>query len=332
MSASVASKNIFELLGNDPPEDDDAPKVIPKEVVKSVNTTRKRDEKVAPSAQSVTGGYAPRGDRRGRGGGRYTGNEQAFRDRDAGRDSNRSKTTEDGVSPRGGQGRGRGGRRGGREHDRQSATGIGEHEKQAAHGWGAQKGESEWNDEIAAAEIAQKDAAGTSDPSDPNATEEGEAAEPEEPEEKTKTLDEYLAERAARQADLGPPQEIRRPNEGTQNKKWANAKAIERDEESGDYFAGESKDKTRNRERKQKQLLDIEPRFVEPRENRRGGDRGGRGGRGGERGRGRGAPRGDRGDRGSDRPARGSGGSGGGGGRNPAVNIMDKDAFPTLGA
>jgi len=324
MSASVASKNIFALLGNDPPEEgDDQPKPIPREVVKSVVSSRKQDEKVAPSASAVTGGF--RGDRRGGRGGKYSGNEQAFRDREAGRENNRSKTTEDGVPVRGGHGRGRGRTGGRRDHDRQSATGIAEHEKQAAHGWGAPKGDSEWNDELAAAEIAQKDAAGTSDPADPNVAEGETAAEPEEPEEKFKTLDEYLAERAARQADLGPPSEIRRPNEGTRdNKKWANAKALPK-EDDGDYFAGESKDKSRNRERKQKQLLDIEPRFVEARENRRGGDRGGRGGRGGEgRGRGRGAPRGDRGGE--------RGGARGGRPSNAGVNIMDEKAFPTLGA
>lgn len=213
-----------------------------------------------------------------------------------------------------------------------------EHEKQAEHGWGANKGESEWNDELAGQELAQKDAAGA-DPADPNAVTadaDAEAAAAAEEEEKTKTYDEYLAELAARQANLGPPAAVRRPNEGTrEDKKWATAKPLEK-EAGEDYFAGDAKDKTRTRERKTKNLLDIEPRFVEPNQQRRGGGgERGRGGRGrGDRGRGDGAPRGNRGDRGGDRNDRGPPRNAYQGGR-PAggnVNVQDESAFPALGA
>lgn len=207
-------------------------------------------------------------------------------------------------------------------------------DKQVGQGWGANKGASEWEDERVGEELAQKDAAGvdTQDLSAAPASEtpaaQGDTIEevPEpEPEEIVKTYDEYLAELAQRQADLGPPVEARRPNEGGGDKKWAAAKELSRkEEEEGDYFVGESKDKARNRERKTKKVLDIEPRFVEPRESGRGAPRGGRA-RGSDRGS---RGRGDRGSRGGDRgDRRGSEHKGGG-----AVNIADSNAFPSLGA
>ncbi|TGZ79095.1 hypothetical protein EX30DRAFT_373242 [Ascodesmis nigricans] len=311
MSASVASKNLYELLGNDPPEDD-VPKKAPRVVVKTTNTTKKQDEK----PQTATGGF------RGGRGNRFSGNEGAFRDRDAGRDSNRSRNTEPSGAPT--RGRGRGGRGGRREFDRHNTTGRDEHEKQVNHGWGAPEGNSEWQDELAGAALAAKDAEGAN-PADPNAAApevDAEAAAAEEEGPKTKTYDEYLAELAQRQAELGPRSDVRKPNEGTQDKKWANAKPFTKQE--GEYFAGEAKDKSRNRERKQKQVVDIDMRFTEPSRGERGGrggrggrgDRGGRGGRGGDRG----APRAERGER------------GGRGGRAAApVNLADDSAFPSLG-
>lgn len=210
-------------------------------------------------------------------------------------------------------------------------------DKQVSQGWGANKGASEWDDERAGEDLAHKDGAGV-ELQDPNALPvsetpiaEGETAEvvpKPEPEEILKTYDEYLTELAQRQADLGPPVEVRRPNEGGSNKKWATAKELSRkEEEEGDYFVGESKDKTRNRERKIKQVLDIEPQFAEPREAR-GGMRGGRerggGGGGGNSGK---EPRNkhknsDRAPRGGDYRGQQSGG---------AVNIADSSAFPSLG-
>jgi plasminogen activator inhibitor 1 RNA-binding protein len=220
-------------------------------------------------------------------------------------------------------------------HDSAHSTNIlhhREHEKQVEHGWGGNTGEKEWSDELAGAELAQKDAAGVdASGADPNANTEGVegATATEEEEEKVKTYDDYLAELAARQANLGPRTEVRRPNEGThEDKKWANAKPLSKVEGEGEYFIGESKDKTRNRERKAKQLLDIEPRYVD--QNKRGAsERGG--------GRGRGSDRGGRGGRGSDRNAPRSD-RGNRGGKvsvtnvNINVNINDSSTFPALGA
>ena len=119
------------------------------------------------------------------------------------------------------------------------------------------------------------------------------------------------------------------------DKKWASAKPLEKDEEA-DYFAASGGKSRREREKKVKQTIDFDPRYVEP-ERTRGGGRGGRGDRGD---RGDGPSRGGRGGRGGDRERgsgeRGARGSfrGARGGREPtaaSINTSDKSAFPSLG-
>jgi len=158
---------------------------------------------------------------------------------------------------------------------------------------------------------------------------------------------EYLEQQAQKKLEGLGLQEARAPNEGAkENKKWKNAAALSKDNESDAYFVGEAKAK-RERERVQKkQVLDIDYTFKEPpRDAGRGGSRGGRGrGEGrGARGRGEGRgdyrPRGDRGDRGSYRGDRGDRGDRdsyrGGRGRSdasgPPVPVADSSAFPALG-
>lgn len=125
--------------------------------------------------------------------------------------------------------------------------------------------------------------------------------------------------------------EARKPNEGSKDKKYANAKPVAKDE-GQDFFSGKSEKAKRERQRKEKNILDIDIKYAEPQTGRGGGDRGGRGGRGrGDRGdfRGRGRGRGDgfrgRGD-GNFR-----GGRGGGRGDSGSVNVQDENAFPSLG-
>ena len=160
-----------------------------------------------------------------------------------------------------------------------------------------------------------------------------------EPEDNSISYTDYLAQLAKKKAALstGVP-EARKPNEGSkQDKKWANAKPIAKEEEE-DFVAGSGGKAKRERERKQKQLLEIDQRFVEAPEQRggRGGFRGGRGrgsdgpprggrGDGGFRGRveGRGSARG-RGDRGHGAPRGSSGGA--------PINTEDQSAFPSLGS
>jgi len=225
--------------------------------------------------------------------------------------------------------------------NRRRSNTYSESEKQASHGWGANEGGAELADEQAGEAIAkadEKEALTGDAPTD------AAIAEPEaeaEPEDNSKSYAEYLAELAEKKLALGTGvPEARKPNEGSkQDKKWANAKAIAKEEEE-DFVAGSGGKAKRERERKQKQTLEIDQRFVEAPERGRGGFRGGRGrgdgpsrgGRGdggfrGGRGEGRGGrPRGDhRG--GAPRPS----GPRGGPAAN-SINTEDKSAFPSLGS
>jgi plasminogen activator inhibitor 1 RNA-binding protein len=198
--------------------------------------------------------------------------------------------------------------------------------KEAAGGWGATEGEAELKDEQAGEEIAKKD--------DNEATvenaEDAAKAEPEEPEDKSVSYADYLAQQAEKKLALEDEAQLklRKANEGSKtNKQWAAAKELVKDE--GDFFMGGGGGKTkRERERKVKQVVELDNRYIEPDRPRggarggRGEYRGGRGGRGGERGGFRGDFRGGRGG-----GPRGGGGPGGGG-----LNPKDERAFPSLGS
>ncbi|KAI4152882.1 MAG: hypothetical protein LQ340_002648 [Diploschistes diacapsis] len=237
---------------------------------------------------------------------------------------------------------------------------------QTDQSWGAQTGGSEWDDEKAGEEIAKaeaKEGFDTSVNAPVNADgekpdgESGQAenvpsTEPAEPEDRSKSYDAYLAEQAEKRMNLGGVLKARKPNEGNKiDKKWASAKPINQDDNEEAYIAGKEAKAGRQRERKEKQTLEIDYRYQE--QSR--GERGGRGGRGrgefrggdrGGRGESRGGDRGGRGDRGRGRgdfrggDFRGSdfrggdfrGGRGGGRGRGDNVNISDETAFPSLGA
>ncbi|KAL2123417.1 hypothetical protein VTJ04DRAFT_3872 [Mycothermus thermophilus] len=304
---SVASKNLYDLLGNDI-EGDEPPAPPVKPVTKAQTSTVKRNsDGTAPSSRAPHQG----GNRRG--GAHVSGNEAAFRDRNAGRESNRDKPTDE--APRGAR---RGGFRGrgrrpdeGDRHPYKHAPRANS-EKQASQAWGAVEGEAELKDEQAAAEIAQSEKA------------EGEASpvpetKEEEPEEKHMTYDQYLAQLAEKKLALEGELKVRKPNEGVKDEKWKDLKPLTKEED--ELFPATHTKHKRERERKTKQFIEIDARYVEP-ERTRGG-RGGRGGgRGdGPRGRGRGGARGDfRGGR--------------GGARQDAapLNPNDESAFPSLGS
>ncbi|KAK3368238.1 Stm1-domain-containing protein [Podospora didyma] len=336
---SVASKNLFDLLGNDVEDADAAPPAPVKTVEKtSTHTVKRNADGVAPATKAP----AQAGNRRGG----ASGNEAAFRDRNAGSDRNRGKPVDE-VAARGARGgsnaRARGGRgarfpRAGddRHTTKTAATGS---EKQAAQSWGAAEGEAELKDEQAGEEIAkteQKEAAAEGD-AVPEATAE------EEEEEKQVSYEEYLAQQLEKKAalDAEAALNVRQANEGVEDTKWADAKPLVKEEEDAFIVAKAGKAK-RERERKTKQVVELENRFIETRSIQQDRPRGGRGdgarggGRGGEGrgrgGRGRGAPRG--GDfRGEFRGARG--GRGGPAGaenqRSAALNPSDESAFPSLG-
>ncbi|KAI8627381.1 hypothetical protein F5Y19DRAFT_177409 [Xylariaceae sp. FL1651] len=328
---SVASKNLFALLGND--EEDEQPSGPVKTVDKNNPRTTKRNvEPVAPAKPAANTGAR----RAGPG-----GNEGAFRDRNAGTASNHRKSTDEASrgGPRGGRGSRERGGRGGRfssnrddRHPKNFATGS---EKQAAQSWGATEGEAEQKDEQAGEEIAQTELkeATAEDAKDATAT-------PTEPEDKHVSYADYLAQQAEKKLALGDNLEIRKANEGSKvDKKWANAKALPK-EDDDDFIAGTSGKAKRERERKTKQVVEIDQRYVEPERPQRGGRGGGRGGAG------RGAPRGDGRGRGEGR-GRGRGdfrgdsrgeprgdfrGGRPGGRENTSINTSDESAFPSLGA
>lgn len=348
MSSNVVSKNLYELLGNTHDEDSDKEPEPPVKVIDKTparNTKRNAPaEAPASSAPAANSGNA-RGGRRGG----YTGNDGAFRDRNAGRANNQGKPTEDGQVDRpartegtyGGRGRGGRGRGGANNFDRHSRSVGGESEKQANHGWGANEGGAELADEQAGDAIAKAEetAALTGDAEGgPEVVDAAEA----EPEDNSISYSDYLAQQAEKKLSLGTL-EIRKPNEGKQDKKWANAKPLSKEEEE-DFVAATNIKAKRERERTAKKTtVEFDQRFVEPTETRGGRGGGFRGGRGRGDGQARGRGDGQRGGRGEgrgDRRPRGDGSfrgsrGGQGGPRNNAaasLNTEDKNAFPSLGA
>ena len=228
-----------------------------------------------------------------------------------------------------------------------------DHPKQADQSWGATTGEAEFADEkageaIAKAEEKEEGAAGGWDsgtaevadvPADADGTAPAQGSAPTdapaapveepEPEDNSRSYADYLREQAEKKSKLGGGvPEARKPNEGSKPKKeWENAKPMSKDEED-EYISGKGEKAKREKQRKEKNRLDVDLRYVEPNSGRGGGERGrgrGRGDRGDYRGRGRG--RGDyrgRGDGSGFRGGRGRGDSG-------AVNVQDENAFPSLG-
>jgi len=276
--ADVRSKNLYELLGNDPDLDSDRePEPPTRAVDKSATRLGKRDApKEAPLAPRGGASSVTRG-RGGRGG----GNEEAFRDRQAGSYSNRARPVDENKESQRRGIRARDDRGGRVRNDRHSRTGHTDTNKQVEQGWGAKAGDATWTDEKAAEAIAKID---ETEPQPPVA--EGEVAEAQEPADKTKSFADYLAEQETkRNIELGI-KEARAPNEGMRgDKKWKSAKELKRDDDEDAYIRGRESASKRERQRKEKNFLDVDMRFVEQPRGRGSGGRGGRA-RGGDRGRG----------------------------------------------
>ncbi|KUI65207.1 Suppressor protein STM1 [Cytospora mali] len=322
---SVASKNLYALLGNDV-EGSETPSAPVNTVTKtSTKTGKPNADGTAPAKSAATSSArpAPRGG--------FNANETAFRDGGVGPGANRRKPTDE--APRGGSRGGRGARsRGGRgathhrnaddRHTKNVAPGS---EKQAAQAWGAAEGEAELKDEQAGEAIAQTE--------QKDAEAEDAEAEDKEPEVKQVTLEAYLAEQAEKKAALNAAQAVRKANEGDE-KKWAGAKPLTKEGDE-DFIPSSGGKKQRERERKQKLTVDYDGRWQESNttERPRGGARGGaergerRGGpRGGARGGARGGPRG-----GPQAGPRGGPQSGPRGRGAAPINPNDASAFPALG-
>ncbi|BFZ63734.1 hypothetical protein YB2330_004866 [Saitoella coloradoensis] len=337
--------NLFDLLGDDFETDAlgnikaapvEAPKPVAKEVVKattSTKTARRRPDE--PRADQ------PRSNNNNRNRGPRNANEEAVRDKSFhGRESNKERPTDEDASkaprgprgPRGprreGRGAGNAGSRG-REFERHSATGRVDSEKAVEQGWGKQTDSWEASGELAAKDRKEEAVEGA----EPTETVEvaGQTEEVakvrEEEEDNSKTLEEYLAEQAAKTAALPKIEAVRTPNEGADDSKWAkNLVTKPKVDEVEDIFAAQRKTKAAGakKDRKEKQVLEIEQKFTEParapRETRAPREARAPRGRGGnnQRGAARGAARGNNGQ------ARGPKAS--------APAISDESAFPSLGA
>lgn len=325
MSTPIASKNLYDLLGNDPELDPDRePEPPTKAIDKPTARTGKRNAPADAPARADPSRATRGGQRDG------NSNDAAFRDRGVGSNQNRNRGSGEPGEYRGGRGgRGRGGRGRGGPHsaysgDRHSRTGVVDTEKQVAHGWGGTSGEGEWADEKAGEAIAKEDEKAEGGPIDPDTVNAGEPAAEAEPEDKTKSYAEYLAEQAEKKLSLAA-EKIRKANEGS-SKKFPEGKALSKDDEEDAYIAGSGGKAKRERERKQKTIVELDDARLHsaPRESF--------GGRG--RGRGRGEFRGGEG---RGRGGRGRGearGRGGRGGQSsaPGPNLTDSKAFPSLGA
>lgn len=67
----------------------------------------------------------------------------------------------------------------------------------------------------------------------------------------------------------------RKPNEESDDKKHENAKPVAKDEQE-DFFYGKSEKAKRERQRKEKDILDIDIKYLEPQISQYKGGRGGR--------------------------------------------------------
>ncbi|THV98235.1 hypothetical protein D6D17_01308 [Aureobasidium pullulans] len=344
---SVASKNLYELLGNDLELDPNREPEPPTKVMdKPVQRAGKRNAgPEAPSADTPKPAAGGRGGRQAN----FTGSEQAFRDKAAGASNNRSKPTDDGVrqdrhpnrtrdandsgrgrGPRGGRGGARGPRTGRDDkHDRTGHAGSNDHAKQAGAAWGHETGTAELNDEKAAVADAKDEEAKEGIVADATVVD-AESA-PAQEEDNVKSYEQYLAEQLEKKAALGGSTEVRKPNEGA-SKKFPEGKAFARSEEEN-FIAPSAGKAKKQKERKDKNLLDIDQAWKEEQsQSQDSGFRGGRGGRGGDRP--RGGPRGGRGG------PRGGAPRGGAPRENApraartgaSPNVTSSSDFPTLGA
>lgn len=277
-----------------------------RDVLKKPTSSKKTDTVPAPRpARSSAGAKKPAA----------AGSEAAFKDRSAGRDANRKKSTDAPAAGSAGANR----RQKNPRPDRHSQTGKVDTAKKVQQGWGDDNKKAE--DEAAGETIAKVDAAEAA----------AEDATPIEEPDLSVTLEQYLEDLKIKAAETEADIQIRKPNEGAEGK-WKTTSVLDKKEQEA--FVASTKTKVlRSKAKKEKVLIEVEPVFASPSSgrpersggDRRGGDRGDRSERrGGDRGDRRGAPRGGRGDRrGGDRkPAPAA----------KAVNITSADEFPVLGA
>ncbi|KAF9164353.1 hypothetical protein DFQ27_009708 [Actinomortierella ambigua] len=291
----MASTNPFTLLNDDAQDQEIQVPAVKKETKPAVKPA------AATSAPKPADNRGPRRDNRG-------GKPRDGDDR-APRGPRFDRAPRDGAAPRERGARQHRAPRNGREFDRHSGTGIADSKKKEKQGWGnPTTAPIEGGEDAAKVENAE-------------ATEASEAAAAVEPEPAVKTLDDYLAEKAAKALKVALP-EARAANAGADQTQWKDAVVLEV-EETGDFIkmGKHSEPKSKGgKGKKEKQIVEIDMRFNEParepapRDAFRGArGRGGNAPRGAPRG---GAPRGGAPRGGASRP----------------VNVNDTELFPTLGS
>ncbi|CAK9785045.1 hypothetical protein CC85DRAFT_138918 [Cutaneotrichosporon oleaginosum] len=310
---SVVSKNPFELLDDG---EDRAPSPAPKGAAKVAPTAKQ--PKVVPGAaqKGGRGARAPTAPRAtyaaGGGDDGFEGERVAPPKKDhQGRDRHTKGPREDrshtGPRSRAPGAAGARGPKGGNRGGRGGAAGAAGAEKKTgaapAENWTNEEGKAELSAETQGEKDVAEEGAETPAPAQEEAQEE----------DNSKTLDQYLAERA--NAALGgqlAKKEARQVSDDVEGKQFER-------EELENFFGGSkaSKEKKERAPKKEKIRIEVDGQFAQPARPPRGDrpERGAaRGGRGGNRG--RGAPRGG--------AARAP--------RQAPANVADESAFPALGA
>lgn len=261
---ATSTRNPFSLLDEDydpsAPVVSPQPKTVesaPKEIVAKQTTSKKRD----PTRQ--TAGESRRGLDSATRGGRTSkprapdANDAFSKDKTVGHEANASKSTEDAPSRGTARGRGRGRGSGTRrEYDRRNATGKTDTAKATEQSWG---NEAEAQQSASAEPIDAQDPAAP-ETSAPRADEA--PAQEEEEEDNTVSYEEYLKQKAEK-ASASSALKLRQANEGADDSKWGNQE-LTRESQNDTYFAGVQKAKAGSqKERKQKEMLEIEQRFYQ---------------------------------------------------------------------
>ncbi|KAF9976868.1 hypothetical protein BGZ73_007576 [Actinomortierella ambigua] len=291
----MASTNPFTLLNDDAQDQEIQVPVVKKEAKPAAKPA------AATSAPKPADNRGPRRDNRG--GKPRDGDDRASR----GPRFDRAPRG-DGAAPRERGARQHRAPRNGREFDRHSGTGIADSKKKEKQGWGnPTTAPIEGSEDAAKAENAEAEAA------------EADAAVAPEP--AVKTLEDYLAEKAAKSLKVSLP-EARAANAGADQSQWKDTVVLEVAEAENFIKMGkDSEPKAKgNKGKKEKQIVEIDMRFNEPAREPAPRDafRGARG-RGGNAPRG-GAPRG------------GARGGAPRAGASRPVNVNDTELFPTLGS
>lgn len=304
MSSSVASKNLFAVL-------DDEPAVLSGAIPTTRKTTTSKKTDEPPARVPGSGSKKPVTN--------VTGNEAAFKDKSVGRNANRSRSSA-GEEATGASRKPSGKKPVNPRPDRKSQTGKTDSDKKIKMGWGDDNKELE--EEQAGEAIAKSERRQDREGDNAGAVEE-------EIPDNTKTLEEYLAELKTKSLKSDRSQRVPNANAVDTDSKWT---AVEKAEQEDLFVGGEAK-KEKVKARKEKATIEPEITFVSSNERseRRSRDRDSRPRQNDSR---------NRGPKPGSRPSRGgknatAGGRGGKpAGRAPRVamnaNLGSASEFPTL--